>query len=359
MKAVMRFSCLYILMFLLPVAFAAAPATPTNMTLQVAYATQATISWTGSSTVTGYYIERKTGTGSYVQLCIKTVASYLDPVLTPNTSYTYKVRSYVGTTFSNYSSELVVKTPSLVAPTGVKATFVPPDKVALSWTASTNGAYDYVVERKTGTVSYKPCQTIYAFNKNVDTDVVVPNTTYCYRVDACSGTQTLYSSEVPITIPGFAAPTNLVATAFSSSQINLSWQGTYNASANYLVTRMLNGVAVAGFTVKPTLTTFSDVGLKPGLTYSYKVNSYTLTTKSDYSNVASATTKAALKKTVMEPSSFNLPQSKNAKLCIFDAWGRVVAQSTTRNLAPGFYIARIRDDAGIRQTSFVVTTKSK
>ncbi|MGE5529281.1 MAG: Ig-like domain-containing protein [Patescibacteria group bacterium] len=83
------------------------------------------------------------------------------------------------------------------------------------------------------------------------------------------------------------APTNLTATAVSSSQIDLSW------------TASTDNVGVAGYQVfrggeqvgTSTTTTFSDTGLSPGTTYSYYVKAYDAAGNvSPQSNTAQATT---------------------------------------------------------------------
>jgi hypothetical protein len=92
------------------------------------------------------------------------------------------------------------------------------------------------------------------------------------------------------------APTNLAATGAGSSQINLSWTASTDASgiAGYVIERC-QGAACANFAqiAAPagTGTTYNDTGLAPSATYSYRVMSTDNTlTNSGYSNVATATT---------------------------------------------------------------------
>jgi chitinase len=63
---------------------------------------------------------------------------------------------------------------------------------------------------------------------------------------------------------GFSAPTGLVATPVSSTQINLTWNAVTGATG-YDVER--NSVIVAS----PTTNSYNDTGLSPSTTYSYRV----------------------------------------------------------------------------------------
>jgi chitodextrinase len=87
--------------------------------------------------------------------------------------------------------------------------------------------------------------------------------------------------------PPPAPPTNLTATAVSSSQIDLSWTASATGGVTYTVLR--NGsVAQAGITG----TAFSDTGLQASTTYSYTVEAVDSAGTSGPSNQASATTQA-------------------------------------------------------------------
>ena len=91
-----------------------------------------------------------------------------------------------------------------------------------------------------------------------------------------------------------SAPTNLFATATSSSQVSLSWTASTDnvAVPGYRVERCL-GAACTSFVqvATPTGTTFSDTGLVASNTYSYRVRATDAAANlSGYSNTASSTT---------------------------------------------------------------------
>jgi PA14 domain-containing protein/Big-like domain-containing protein/carbohydrate binding protein with CBM6 domain/fibronectin type III domain protein/strictosidine synthase-like protein len=97
---------------------------------------------------------------------------------------------------------------------------------------------------------------------------------------------------IPPTVP--AAPTNLTATAASSSQINLAWSDTANNETGFRIERKLGagGTYAEIATPAANVTSYSDTGLTASTTYYYRVRAYNATGTSAYSNEANATTSA-------------------------------------------------------------------
>lgn len=79
--------------------------------------------------------------------------------------------------------------------------------------------------------------------------------------------------EMPGTPPAY--PTNLVATAVSYKQINLSWQDNSSNETGFQIYRAENtlGPYENIFTTEPNVTTFEDKGLQPNKRYFYKIES--------------------------------------------------------------------------------------
>jgi len=91
-----------------------------------------------------------------------------------------------------------------------------------------------------------------------------------------------------------AAPTNLTASAVSSSQINLAWTISSGATG-YQIQQSLSaststGWTQVGSTSGGSSTTFQDTGLTAGTTYYFRVIATGGSINSAFSNVASATT---------------------------------------------------------------------
>ncbi len=106
-------------------------------------------------------------------------------------------------------------------------------------------------------------------------------------------TPTATATPTPTPTPGQppAAPTNLVATAISSSQIGLSWTDNSTNETGFQIQRSGTGVAFTFVaTVHANVTTYTDDGRAAATTYYYRVRASNSSGNSAPSNVASATT---------------------------------------------------------------------
>lgn len=158
------------------------------------------------------------------------------------------------------------------APTGVLASAIAHNKVAVSWKASSDniGVAKYTVYRND-----LPVATLGGTVLAYDDTAVTPNTSYTYKVQAldAAGNKSPLSSTASVKTPNVAdtqapsTPGNVKATATSSNQINLTWSASNDniAVVGYDVYRDNNKVAsVQG-------TSFGDANLKPNTTYKYFV----------------------------------------------------------------------------------------
>jgi fibronectin type 3 domain-containing protein len=99
-----------------------------------------------------------------------------------------------------------------------------------------------------------------------------------------------FVNTAPAALP--AAPSNLAASAVSTSQINLTWTNNATNQTGFKIDRSTDGV---NFTTLATVTatSYSDAsGLSAGTTYYYRVRATNASGDSANSNVASATTLA-------------------------------------------------------------------
>ena len=117
---------------------------------------------------------------------------------------------------------------------------------------------------------------------------------YHFRATA-TGSTTVYGSDATFTTDGGTiaptTPSNLQATAVSSSQINLTWQDN---STNEEGFRIEHKTGTHNFTELTTLaantTSYSATGLTPTTTYCYKVSAYNSYGDSNYSDESCANT---------------------------------------------------------------------
>jgi hypothetical protein len=104
-------------------------------------------------------------------------------------------------------------------------------------------------------------------------------------------TPTATSTSTPGPSQTPATPTNLLATAISSSQIGLSWTDNANNETGFQIQRSSDGVNYALiFSPGVNITTYTDNGRPAATTYYYRVRAFNSRGNSALSNVASATT---------------------------------------------------------------------
>ncbi len=298
-----------------PVAAPQPPTAPTNLTATAISNSQINLSWTASTAnvgVTGYLVYRENpGRSTFVQVGTTngSTTTYSDTGLAGNSTYSYEVQATnaIGNSpFSNVASATTQTPQPPTAPTNLTATAVSQGQINLSWTASTapGGVTSYLVYRENpGSSSFVQVGTTNGSTTTYSDTGLSASSTYSYEVLATdAGGNSPFSNvatattQAPDTQPP-TAPTNLVSTAISNSQINLSWTASTDnvGVTGYLVYRENPGSSsfVQVGTTNGSTTTYSDSGLAAGSTYSYEVQATDAAGNlSPFSNVATATTAA-------------------------------------------------------------------
>jgi rhamnogalacturonan endolyase len=168
-----------------------------------------------------------------------------------------------------YLVQSILNPPSV--PTNIAATVITPSRIDVTWTAS-QGATLYRIKRAYSaggpyiTIGFATTGTSFS-----DTNVEVSGV-YYYIVTAISNSGESANSPVIIgSVTGLPAPTNLTATAVSSSQVNLSWTASAGATS-YLVRRSFNsGGPYTTIASGVTSTSYSDTTVTSGGTYYYTI----------------------------------------------------------------------------------------
>jgi PKD repeat protein len=238
----------------------------------------------------------------------------------PNTTYYYQVKAY-GNGYSDPSNEANSTTPILNAPSNLQATAVSATQIDLQWDDSSNGENSFWLCRST--VSGGSCASLgVGANQEAYSDgALLPNTTYYYRVRARVGLNTYsdFSNEVNATTTVLNAPSNLQATAVSSTQIDLQWDDNSNEENSFWLCRStVSGGSCASLGVGANQTAYSDNALLPNTTYYYRVRARVgLNTYSDFSNEVTDTTEILhaptnLQATTVSSSQIDLSWTDNS-----------------------------------------------
>ena len=162
-------------------------------------------------------------------------------------------------------------------PQNLAGTAVSPTQINLTWNASTDNTAvtGYKVFRDSVEIA-----TVTAPATSYSNTGLTANTPYSYTVVAFDAVPNTSAQSSPVSVTTQAAsdseaptvPANLAATAFSMTQINLTWNASTDnvAVTGYKVFR--GGVEIA--TVTAPATSYSNTGLTPNTTYSYTVAAF-------------------------------------------------------------------------------------
>jgi len=280
------------------------PAAPSNFTANAVLSSQIDLAWQDNSSDEDLFeIERSTNGITYTVISTQypDTEAYNDTGLSANTQYWYRVYSHNANGYSSKASATAT-TPGIPVPTGptnLTLTVIDAYTINLTWTDNSNNENGFQIRRSsTGDEgSYGVIDTVGAnatFYQNIG---LTPKSYYYYRVYAYndSGNSTTYAAatppfvQTPDTIP--TAPSGLVASTTSSSQINLNWTDASNNESGFRIERSLESITWTEITTTTANTAvYTNTGLTYNTTYYYRVRSYNTAGNSGYTTVAYATT---------------------------------------------------------------------
>jgi uncharacterized repeat protein (TIGR03806 family) len=186
-------------------------------------------------------------------------------------------------------------TPPPAAPSGLTATAVSASQINLTWADNSADEDGFQVERSTGGGTFALIATLPAGTTAYANAGLTASTAYSYRVRATRGTdRSEFTNTATATTHGETTwPTNLVATAISSTRIDLSWTDPSNLESGFVIDRATAGGSFTQLaTTGPNVATYSDTSVTASTTYTYRVRAIYGLGPSGYSNEATATTPA-------------------------------------------------------------------
>ena len=175
-------------------------------------------------------------------------------------------------------------------------------QIVVTWTDASSNESGFHVERATD-ANFTQGLTTFSAAANAQSyadTTASSGVTYYYRVSSYNNTgDSVYSTVVSASRTGASAPTapsNLSATAASSSQINLSWTDNSSNETGFYLDRATDSGFSANLitaTLGANVTTSSATGLSASTTYYFRVRAYNANGSSANTSTASATTQAA------------------------------------------------------------------
>lgn len=258
------------------------PSSPTNLSASLNDSNQVDLSWDAASDdigVTGYAVTRD---NSIIAIAAET--NHLDVNTTASTTYAYAVVAFdaagnvstmsTATSITTATSSVDTTIPS--APMDLMATVASSTQINLSWTASSDdvGVTGYNIYQDDAWIASTTATTHEVMNLTASTSYEF--FVRAYDADAnmsdqsnlVSVTTPASDDELDLIVP--SAPTNLVGTAVSATQINLSWDAsTDNVGVNgYNVYMNRNWVNHA------TSTSYNITGLTASTSYTFRLRAY-------------------------------------------------------------------------------------
>ncbi len=309
------------------------PSAPSNLAAAAVSSTQINLSWTDNSTdETGFLIERSLNNTVWSEITsvAANIKSYQNTGLTASTLYYYRIRSYNSAGNSAYTAAVSATTSGASgnlpgAPSNLSATSTSTTQINLTWTDNSTNETGFKIERSPdGNTGWAEIGTVTANTTTFQNTGLTANTPYYYRVRAYNTSgNSAYSNTSNATTSTImpAAPTNLSATAASSTQINLTWTDNSNNETGFKVERSPDGST--GWTEIASLaagtTSYNNTGLTSGIKYYYRVYAYNGGGNSGYSNTANATTTSVppiapsgLTAVALSPTSVKLTWTDNS-----------------------------------------------
>ena len=262
------------------------PTTPGALTASAQGAGSVLLNWTASTDASGiqrYEIQRD---GVNMASAPGNATSFVDSTVSGSTTYTYAVRAIDGANnASAFSNTATATTPAEAdttppsVPGAVAATATSSQSIAVTWQASTDaggsGLAGYRIFRDGGT---NPVATVGAGVLTFTDTGLAPSTAHSYIVRAFDGdgnvsaASNAASATTPQDSVPPSVPTNVVATALSSTSVRVNWSASTDTGgsglAGYRIYR--NGVLLSA--AAASATTFTDATATPNTAYDYRVS---------------------------------------------------------------------------------------
>jgi hypothetical protein len=178
--------------------------------------------------------------------------------------------------------------------------------IRLKWAAVPNASH-YDVERSTQPAAWTPVGTTDGAETSFVDDSLTAGTTYYYRVVAFVAGEPSASDAVSATTPpDLSTPPQIIAVTASSTSVDLVWTDI-DGELGYRIERSADGLTgwVGIGTTGQDVTAFTDSGLTPATTYSYRVIGVGADGETPPSATSTVTTDAAdsSQQTTRDPSS--------------------------------------------------------
>ena len=266
---------------------------PTNFKIEILDDQSTRLMWVDSYEYeSGFKIERKTGNNEFEEIAVLEANSryYVDEELEDSKAYSYIIKAFTEINESipstSVSAELIFPSPQKL-----HIDVLTDHSAKLYWEDRFTLAHRYILERKVNNGEFEVINEPEKEDRDyIDEDMLLGNA-YAYRIKAQSTVnESEYSNEVGAKTD-FPNPENLYVEINDDQSVKLYWEDNCSFEVGYRIERMgADSVFKAITNLEPNETFYLDTGLSYGTIYNYRVYAYSLTSKSDYSNIISTKT---------------------------------------------------------------------
>jgi hypothetical protein len=273
---------------------------PEDLQAQAISSATVHLTWTDASgEATTFAVERYSASpDDFVQIAVLESAEteFFDTGLSPDTTYSYRVRTNNDVGLSLPSEEVQVTTgpPTVpLPPSDLWAGVLSAQSIHLSWTDLSDNESGFSIERSLSEAAgFQEVGSSSAGSTTFDDTGLSEGETYFYRVRAFNDVgNSAYSANAVVDVSTPNVPSDLTAEP-DVGFVQLSWSDGTRGEQGFRVQR---GTTESGpfdqeFLVDANSTTFKDTDIELATTYYYRVQAYNGMGDSGYSNVAEATT---------------------------------------------------------------------
>ncbi len=177
------------------------------------------------------------------------------------------------------------------APNNLTAAALAPDLVELGWRDRSDDETRFEIQRREEAADFELLATAGADATAYDDATATSGTAYTYRVRAVNGAGASgFSNPASVVTPGELAPSDLVATALSATEVELTWRDNALSEGGYQIEGAAGLEAAGnGFTLLATVPADSERAVVPGLAagiYRFRVRAFGGVGESSYSGEA-------------------------------------------------------------------------
>ncbi|QLH07035.1 fibronectin type III domain-containing protein [Nitrosopumilus ureiphilus] len=278
---------------------------PTALTAKAISSTQIELSWTapvetGGAEITGYQIERQTGSASFEILVADTGSAntaYSDVGLSAGITYTYRISAITPIGVGVPSGTASATTLAVPEPPTNILTTADNAEITLTWTPPNAGELaitDYVVQFSTDGSNWTTFEDGTSANTSATVTGLTNGQEYSFRIFAVNslgtGNASAIIAETPFTIP--ASPVGLAAKR-GPNDATLSWTTSSDNGrpiVDYIAQFSTDGITWNTFNDGTSIdTSIKITGLVTGKSYKFRVVSENIAGPSPPSNIATAT----------------------------------------------------------------------